>query len=118
MATGKGQRLQISLEPGEKAALERAAAVAHLSSSTFVVQAAVCRAEEVLVERKSIRLAPQVAAAFTGALEGSENINERLAEALRRSRRLVWLDWKMFRPASRVFSDRTMSRVSGFGAAA
>lgn len=69
MATVKGQRLQIRVEPAEKAVLERAAAASHLNVSAFVLQAAAFRAEEVLAERQSIRLTPQAAEAFNEALE-------------------------------------------------
>ena len=92
MATVKGERLQIRVEPGEKALLERAAAAAHLNVSAFVLQAAAFRAEELLAERQSIRLSPEAAAAFTQALESPGRVNERLAAVLRRPRKLSWLD--------------------------
>lgn len=92
MATVKGERLQIRVEPSEKDVLERAAAAAHLNVSAFVLQAAALRAEEVLAERQSIRLTPQAAAAFTEALERPAGVNQRLADALRRPRRFAWLD--------------------------
>jgi uncharacterized protein (DUF1778 family) len=92
MATVKGQRLQIRVEPAEKAVLERAAAASHLNVSAFVLQAAAFRAEEVLAERQSIRLAPEAAQAFTEALGGPVRVNERLAKALRRPRGFTWLD--------------------------
>jgi uncharacterized protein (DUF1778 family) len=92
MATIKGERLQIRVEPSEKAVLERAAAAAHLNVSAFVLQAAAFRAEEVLAERQSIRLTPQAAVAFSEALERPASVNERLAEALRRPRKFAWLD--------------------------
>ncbi len=92
MATAKAQRLQIRVEPAEKAALERAAAASHLNVSAFVLQAAASRAEEVLAERQSIRLTPQAAQAFTEALDGPARVNERLAEVLKQPRKLTWLD--------------------------
>jgi uncharacterized protein (DUF1778 family) len=92
MATVKGQRLQIRVEPAEKAVLERAAAASHLNVSAFVLQAAAFRAEEILAERQSIRLTPQAAAAFTEALDAPASINERLVEALDRPRKFTWLD--------------------------
>jgi uncharacterized protein (DUF1778 family) len=92
MATVKGQRLQIRVEPAEKAVLERAAAASHLNVSAFVLQAAALRAEEVLAERQSIRLTPEAAQAFTEALDGPVNVNERLARALERPRGFTWLD--------------------------
>ncbi len=92
MATVKGQRLQIRVEPAEKAVLERAAAASHLNVSAFVLQAAAFRAEEVLAERQSIRLTPEAAEAFTEALDGPMSVNERLARALKRPRGFTWLD--------------------------
>jgi uncharacterized protein (DUF1778 family) len=92
MATVKGERLQIRVEPSEKALLERAAAAAHLNVSAFVLQAAAFRAEELLAERQSIRLTPEAATAFTQALESPGNVNERLAAALDRPRKFSWLD--------------------------
>ena len=74
----KGERLQIRVEPAEKAVLERAAAASHLNVSAFVLQAAAFRAEEILAERQSIRLTPQAAEAFNEALGTPASVNERL----------------------------------------
>jgi uncharacterized protein (DUF1778 family) len=92
MATVKGERLQIRVEPAEKAVLERAAAASHLNVSAFVLQAAAFRAEEVLAERQSIRLTPRAAEAFNEALDAPAGVNERLAQALERPRKFTWLD--------------------------
>jgi len=92
MATVKGQRLQIRVEPAEKAVLERAAAASHLNVSAFVLQAAAFRAEEILAERQSIRLTPQAAEAFNEALHAPASVNKRLAKALERPRKFTWLD--------------------------
>jgi uncharacterized protein (DUF1778 family) len=92
MASLKADRLQIRVDPADKALLERAAAAAHLNVSAFVVQAAAARAEQVLAERPSIRLSSEAAAAFTEALEEPAEVNERLARALRRKRKFAWLD--------------------------
>jgi uncharacterized protein (DUF1778 family) len=92
MATVKGQRLQIRVEPAEKAVLERAAAASHLNVSAFVLQAAAFRAEEILAERQSIRLTPQAAEAFNEALNAPARVNKRLAKALERPRKFTWLD--------------------------
>ena len=92
MSTTKEGRLQIRVGPADKALLERAAAASHLSVSAFVVQAAASKAEEVLAERSSIRLSAQAAAAFTVALERPAEVNDRLAKALRRTRKFTWLD--------------------------
>jgi uncharacterized protein (DUF1778 family) len=92
MSTIKDERLQIRVDPADKALLERAAAAAHLNVSAFVLQAAAFRAEEILAERTSIRLSPEAAAAFSEALERPAEVNERLADALRRKRAFSWLD--------------------------
>jgi uncharacterized protein (DUF1778 family) len=92
MASLKAERLQIRVDPADKALLERAAAATHLNVSAFVVQAAAAQAEQVLAERPSIRLSPEAAAVFTEALERPAEVNERLALALRRKRKFSWLD--------------------------
>jgi uncharacterized protein (DUF1778 family) len=92
MATTKDERLQIRVDPAEKALLERAAAASHLNVSAFVVQAAAARAEEVLADRTSIRLSPEAAAAFSEALDRPAEVNERLAAAFKRPRKFTWLD--------------------------
>ncbi len=92
MATLKEGRLQIRVDPTDKALLERAAAAAHVNVSAFVVQAAASRAEEVLAERSSIHLSPHAAAAFNRALDQPAEVNDRLARVLRRERRFSWLD--------------------------
>ena len=92
MSTIKEERLQIRVDPADKALLERAAAASHLNVSAFVIQAAASKAEEILAERSSIRLSRETAAAFTEALERPAEINDRLASALRRKRKFSWLD--------------------------
>ena len=92
MSTVKEGRLQIRVSPADKALLERAAAASHLNVSSFVVQAAALKAEEVLAERSSIRLSTEAAAAFSEALEKPAEVNDRLAAALRRNRKFTWLD--------------------------
>jgi uncharacterized protein (DUF1778 family) len=92
MSSIKEDRLQIRVNPADKALLERAAAASHLNVSSFVVQAAAVKAEEVLAERSSIRLSSDAAAAFSEALEKPAEVNDRLAAALRRTRKFSWLD--------------------------
>jgi uncharacterized protein (DUF1778 family) len=92
MMIAKAERLQIRVDRDDKSLLERAAAAAHLNLSAFVLQAAAARAEEVLVERRSIALSPAAAAAFNEALERPAQVNERLADALSRPRGFTWLD--------------------------
>jgi uncharacterized protein (DUF1778 family) len=90
--TAKVQRLQIRVDRSDKFLLERAAAAAHLNVSAFVLQAAAARAEEVLAERPSIVLSASTAKAFNEALEQPAQVNERLAQALKRTRTFTWLD--------------------------
>ncbi len=90
MSTVKVDRLQIRCNPADKALLERAAAASHLNVSSFVVQAAALKAEEVLAERSSIRLSPEAANAFSEALEKPAEVNDRLVAALRRARKFSW----------------------------
>jgi uncharacterized protein (DUF1778 family) len=92
MSTTKEERLQIRVDPADKTLLERAAAASHLNVSSFVVQAAASRAEEILAERSSIRLSAEAAVAFSEALERPSEVNDRLAVALRRKRKFSWLD--------------------------
>jgi uncharacterized protein (DUF1778 family) len=92
MPATKAERLQIRVDPTDKSLLEQAAAASHLNVSAFVLQAAAARAQEVLAERRSIRLSPSAAAAFSEALERPGQVNERLAKALDRPRKFTWLD--------------------------
>jgi uncharacterized protein (DUF1778 family) len=92
MSTIKEERLQIRVDPANKALLERAAAASHLNVSSFVMQAAALRAEEVLAERSSIRLSADAATAFSEALERPAEVNQRLAAALTSTRKFSWLD--------------------------
>lgn len=88
----KDDRLQIRVDPAAKRLLEEAAATAHLSVSAFVLQAATRQAEALVAERGLISLAPHAAEAFAEALESPARVNERLAEALGRTRKFTWLD--------------------------
>jgi uncharacterized protein (DUF1778 family) len=91
-ATAKAQRLQIRVDRNDKFLLERAAAAAHLNVSAFVLQAAAAKAEEILAERPSIVLSATAAKAFNQALQRPAQVNERLAQALKRPRSFAWLD--------------------------
>lgn len=90
--TTKDERLQIRVAPERKRLLEEAAESAHLSVSAFVLQAAEMRADEILLERQLIRLAPDAARAFAAALGQPTSVNERLATALQRPRAFSWID--------------------------
>jgi uncharacterized protein (DUF1778 family) len=72
--------------------LEEAARASRLSVSAFVLQAAEERADEVLLDRRTIQLSPEAAAAFAVALERPARVNERLADILQRPRRFSWID--------------------------
>jgi uncharacterized protein (DUF1778 family) len=88
----KDERLQIRVDPGQKSLLERAAEASHVNVSAFVLQAAAARAEEILAERHTIRLDAHAAQAFEQALKAPAQVNERLAEALKRPHTFKWLD--------------------------
>jgi len=92
MGTIKEQRLQIRVDPQRKQLLERAADATHQNLSAFVLQAASRQAEEVLAERRAVRLSPEAARAFGEALSRPAQVNERLAAALGRPRRFRWVD--------------------------
>jgi uncharacterized protein (DUF1778 family) len=92
VSTIKEERLQIRVGHADKALVERAAAASHLNVSAFVVQAAAAKAEEILAERSNIRLSRDAALAFSEALERPAEVNDRLAQALRRKRKFSWLD--------------------------
>ncbi len=92
MTTTKEDRLQIRVEPKAKRLLEEAAAASHLTVSAFVLQAAEMRADQVLLDRETIRLSPRAAAAFANALAEPATVNERLAKALARPRGFTWAD--------------------------
>jgi len=92
MAGVKDDRLQIRVGPAEKRLLERAAEASHQSVSSFVLQASALYAQQALAERSVIRLSPEAAEAFDRALQAPAQVNERLAEALRRPRAFRWVD--------------------------
>jgi uncharacterized protein (DUF1778 family) len=91
MSGAKVGRLQLRVDEAEKRRLEDAAAVAHLSTSAFVLQAAHAKADEVLAERDRIPLSAEAAEAFAAALAAPASINDRLADALARPVEVQWL---------------------------
>ena len=92
MITAKDERLQIRLQPEVKRLLQEAAEAARLTMSALVSQAAQIRAEEILADRQSILLSPEVARAFTEAFNRPASVNERLAQALLRPQAFSWID--------------------------
>ena len=88
----KEERLQIRIDPARKQMLERAASATHQNISTFVLQAASRQAESVLAERSVINLPPDAAQAFHEALAQPARANDRLAAALKSTRRFRWVD--------------------------
>lgn len=92
MTSVDDNQLRLGMDPSVRELLERAATASHQSVSSFVLQAAAQRAEEVLAERAIIRLSPTAAAAFTEALSAPAQVNERLADALARPPGFVWAD--------------------------
>lgn len=92
MATAKGDRLQIRVDPDEQRPLDRAATARHLSVSAFVLQSASAEAATVLADRSLIALSPDAAAAFSDALKRPATVNEQLAEAFEHPLRFRWID--------------------------
>lgn len=92
MVVNKEDRLQIRVDPDAKRLLEEAAASVHLSVSAFVLQSAAERAEDVLLERRVIRLSDTAVDAFAEALNRPAQVNERLAAALGTPSKLTWID--------------------------
>lgn len=92
MTVGKVERLQLRVDVESKKHLEDAAEAAHLSLSAFVLQAAQRHADEVLANRAFIRLAPDAAEDFLGALDAPATVNNRLLDALQRPVEVEWID--------------------------
>lgn len=88
----KDDRLQIRVSPAAKRLLEEAASAAHQSVSAFVLQAATYQAEALMAERLVISLSPGAAEVLAEALQAPAQVNDRLAEALGRTRKFTWLD--------------------------
>ena len=78
----KELRLQIRIDSTAKRRLELAAA-ARQTVSSFVLQAAQQRADEVLADRAVIQLSQAAPETFVEALERPASVNERLNQTLR-----------------------------------
>lgn len=92
MTSTKDDRLQLRVDAAAKRRLEEAASEAHLSVTSFVLQAASRAADDVLAERQAVHLSPSAATALTEALNRPARVNERLAKALQRPATFNWLD--------------------------
>jgi uncharacterized protein (DUF1778 family) len=92
MTEMKAERLQLRIDRSSKRHLEEAAEAAHLSLSSFVLQAAQRRADEVLADRALIGLDEDAATAFLEALDAPAEVNTRLLDALQRPVKVDWID--------------------------
>jgi uncharacterized protein (DUF1778 family) len=92
MTEVKAERLQVRVDQSAKRLLEEAAEVESLSTSAFVLQAGIQRAEEVLAERRLIKLGSASAQAFAEVMSAPAQVNERLLNALQRPTKVRWLD--------------------------
>ena len=88
----KAERLQLLIDDESKRQLEDAAAAAHLTVTSFVLQAAKQRADDVLADRAVLRLSEPAAVAFANALEAPAAVNATLLEVLRRPMKVTWID--------------------------
>jgi uncharacterized protein (DUF1778 family) len=92
MTALRDERLQLRVNAAAKRRIEDAAEQMHVSLSAFVLQAAQQQADMVLAERETIRLSPEAATAFEEALTRPARVNRRLAEALQRPAKFIWID--------------------------
>ena len=83
--TVRTTKLDLRLSPEAKQTLNAAARVAHRSVSQFVLESALARAEETLVERQSFRLDAERWTAFMAALDAPPRDATRLARLFRES---------------------------------
>lgn len=67
--TGKQERFNIRTTHQAKALVERAARIARMTTSQFVLQAAVRSAEEIVADQTRFTLSPEKWDAFTEALD-------------------------------------------------
>jgi len=69
MKTARTEKLDLRLTPDAKRRLQAAAAAAHRSVSEFVLESALARAEETLVDRRQFGLDAAGWSAFMAALD-------------------------------------------------
>lgn len=92
MSVTKLERLQLRIDDSSKRRLEEAAEAAHLSLTSFVLQAAQQRADEILADRALIPLDQSEAADFVAALDALPQVNPRLMAALQQPVKVDWVD--------------------------
>jgi uncharacterized protein (DUF1778 family) len=73
------EKIDIRLTAAAKRALRTAAEASHKTVSEFVLESALCKADEVLAERRAIKLGAQDWAAFQAALDAPPKPTPRLA---------------------------------------
>lgn len=78
----RSEKLDLRLTPSAKATLQRAAAAAQRSVSEFVLESALERAEEALIERKRFGLNETQWQAFLTALDAPTRRHPRLERLL------------------------------------
>lgn len=82
----KSDRLEARISPAQRAQLERAATLAGTSVSTFMVDAAVARAEELMAEQMSTTVPADYFDRLISALDQPDHAPA-LAKAAQRARR-------------------------------
>lgn len=85
----KDARFDIRVTGDEKALVERAAQLAHMSSSRFILQAALSSAEHVVAEHTRFILPPEKWAEFVAMLDRPAREVEALREAAAKPRPFV-----------------------------
>jgi uncharacterized protein (DUF1778 family) len=77
--TKRTEKIDIRLTAAAKRALRTAAEASHKTVSDFVLESALCKADEVLAERRVIALGAEDWAAFQAALDAPPEETPRLA---------------------------------------
>ena len=80
-ATTKGERFNIRAKREEKALVEQAAAASHMTTSQFVMQAALRSAEEVLADQTRFSISPEQWDSFVTALDQPAHVIVELEHA-------------------------------------